>query len=427
MKLYAKIICLMVLVILPAAPAARAGIAFDAATRTIHAVGYPDWFPCTPALLLAADRRMGWDLVEYEPTADVYTVAANLAIGDNARTLTYFQLGAPNHPGETLAVSGNVTVAQGEIPEPYYRASQYTTRLQIGFPDQPDIQPALKLFSSKSAPHAIKVRGQLHVWHGAITAAMPDRDHMIGNPHLDLNADSLILHKATVSWVRGIMTFYARKTVYKEYRLEQTVFEHGGTAVMDAGRMAEARGCVFRDLDAAVLDWGSLDTVLRDCRFEGNRRNWHLRFTAQGVVCIDCELTPPLSGNIIIGAVDKKTGAARRPRAIIRRHIRVAALDRNSRPLSKVRVEVINEQHDRQAVDNGVAATGEDGHTPGAGQAGAILLTERLLRAGDAGEPEEQKFTYTIRAAAEDGRAAVRQNFAPTASWEVVTLIVEKE
>ncbi len=421
-----KEICLIILVILPAA-AGRAGIAYNADTRTIHIVGYPEWFPCTPAHLLAADCQMGWNLMGYDPAADIYTVTANLAIGDNERTVTYFQLGGSNCPRETLVVSGNVTVAQGEIPAPDYRNSRYVTRLQIGLPDQPNIQPALKLFSAKAAPHTITVRGQLHVWHGAITAAIPDSEHMIGNPHLDLNADSLILNQATVSWVRGIMTFYARQTAYKEYRLENTVFEHGGTALMDAGRMAAVRGCVFRHLDTAILDWGSLDTVLENCRFENNRRNWHLRFTNRGLVCIDCELTPPIVGDTIVNAVDKTTGIPRRPRVTVRRHVVAEVRDSRAQPLAGILVEAAAEQNGGPAIDFGQQRTGKDGRTPGAGAPGAILLTEYALYANDAKQPEQQNFSYTIRATAADGRAAVRQNFAPTASWEIVTLIVEKE
>lgn len=425
--LSARLLVLILAVLLPAAPVVRAGISYSPATRTIHVVGYPEWLPCTPAHLLAADRQMGWNLVAHDPAADIYTVSAHLAIGDNERTLTYFQLGGSNRPMETLAVSGNVTVAQGEIPAPDYRNSRFVTRLQIGVPDQPGIRPALKLFSAKAAPHTITVRGQLHVWHGTITAAIPDSEHMIGNPHLDLNADSLILHQATVSWVRGIMTYYARDTVYKQYRISDTVFEHGGTALMDAGRMSRVQGCTFRDLHTAILDWGSLDTVLENCRFENNRRNWHLRHTNRGLVCIDCELTPSLAGDSITNFVDQKTGAWRRPRVTVRRHVVAEVRDGQARPLAGALVEAAGEQGAGTAIDFGRQRTEKDGRTPAAGEPGAILLTERALYANDANQPEQQNFTYTFRATAADGRTAVRQNFAPTTSWAVVTLIVEKE
>ena len=93
-----------------AAAAAHAAAYYDETARCIRVADFPKYAPCTPATLLRMDRLYGWGKVRYDAATDTYTIAADLFIGSDDGSETYFQLGSAAHPRETLVMRGELVV-----------------------------------------------------------------------------------------------------------------------------------------------------------------------------------------------------------------------------------------------------------------------------------------------------------------------------
>jgi len=409
-------------------------IAFRRDANAIRITDYPRDVPCTLDNLLLADRMNGWGKVTYDAKTDTCVLDANLWIGDNDRTETFVRIGVAARPRETLLVRGDVVVwpyyVPGENPKPDWRpAETFANNLTIGDETDPAIRPTLKIHSEPGAEHSIYLGctprsntglergGQLHVFNGAVTAAVQDEQHAIGAPgkhrvvHL---RGQVILKNATYSWAADKMAYGLRNAV-----LENTTFEHAGTAIL--GRRHKLVGCVFRRLGTALLDYGDLDVTAVDCTFENNRRNWCLRFTDKGLTCIDCSLGQPGSPNEYHSWVHPQTSRKRYPWFVSRRHIVVEVVNAAGEPVEGALVKVVAAPDAPETVTNGEVRTDPSGRTPGKGQPGAILLTEIRKQATDApNRPTVTEYSYRITVNAPGLPGTTLNNLRPTTSWQLV-------
>ncbi len=419
-----------------------AGITYNPVNGVLRAVDYTAGWPCTPARLYAMDQACGWGKVVYDAAADTYTINADLWIGDNDQTDTYFQLGSREHPRERLVVKGNVVVypfhIAGQNPESSSRAApHHVNRLTVGVSNEAAITATLAIASEPGAEHSLFVAriprvgekyidgagGQLHVYNGTITAAIEEDTHAIGAPGdhriVALLGESIILHRATLSWMAGFMTYG------NVHGSRDTLFENGGTALIPG--KAEHVGAVFRNLKTAVLDNGSADVTLIDCVFTNNDRNWSLRYSDAGLTCIDCAWAPPKKGDLYRAWQDPKTKKIHTPIFMSRRHIVVAVTDNSGRVLTNAFVEVSAEQSGEDLIDNANVATDAFGKTPGWHQGQAILLTEEIRRATDVpNQPSVSTYSYGIRVTAPGYQPATVKAVKPNISWQVIPVVLWK-
>ena len=433
------------------AAAGFGGVLFDAEKNIIHATDFPAGLPCTLKLLLAADRQSGWGKVTYDEAGDAYTVAADIWIGANDGTETYFQIGGKKNPKETLIIKGNVVVypywVKGENEGVFYKVPRKVNRLQIGDPQDESVTAALKFDCErknqftfyigtfpKPGPKFTFVRGayggQLHVYNGIITAATQDAAHTFGSPKRGwgvMLGRSMILRNATLSWVSDFMAYGAEK---QNSQIVNTTFEHGGAALVN-GRQ-EATGCTFRNCGVALKDWGGLNATVTDCVFENNDYNWTLTHTEEGVTCIDCVIGKPKKGNIYTSIHNEKAKRKFYPKFASKRHIIVEVVGANGKPVPGAAVEAKCEQTleewEQKILDmteNSKRAVNDAGRTPKKGEERPILLTEVVERATDtANQPEVKEYAYTITAAAGGATGEVK-GFCPKKSWEVVRITLK--
>lgn len=431
-----------VLIALGALPA-NAAVYYDKPSNCLRVIDYPEQAPCTPAILAAIDRYNGWNIVRCEATTDTWTVDADLWIGSNDGTETYFQLGSRGHPREVLQVKGNVVVhpdwIQGvnEGAQWWYPKQRYVNRLTLGASNDPGIAATLSLDSITTNAHGVYVGlvpaapgrpavsgegGQLHVFHGTITALTPDTAHALAG--CTLIGNSLILRGATLSWINGHMSYGMNPRWLHPCIVEDTIFEHGGTATY--GGQMELSRCTLRDVQTAVADSGDLDAVFKDCVFSNNVCNWYLASGGKGLTCIDCAIAPA-RGNDIYQARDiPKTGQRQYPKIVSKRHVIVKVTDPAGNPVTNAVVTIANDQGERNAAEQNKAFVNVAGLTPGRGDWQAILLSEFLRQATDIeNKPAVKEYSYGLSVQAPGYEPAARAGYKPVKSWETITIVLK--
>ena len=421
---------------------AQAGILWLAERRILMVTDFPEAAPCTPERLWAVDRAHGWGIVTRDSSNDAYTVDADLWIGNNDGTETYFNLGSRNHPREVLQVRGNVVVypdwvaGVNEGEQWWYAKRRCVNRLTVGASNEPGIAATLSLDSATTNAHGIYVGmvpaavgrpaiqgegGQLHVFHGTLTALAPDAAHALSG--CTLLGNSLILHQATLSWIGGHMSYGLGPRWLHPCSVEETVFEHGGVATY-GGKLA-MNGCILRDVQTAVQDCGDLEAVFTDCVFSNNACNWQLSYSGQGLTCIDCAWTPPRHADEYRAWDNPQTKKRQYPAFISRRHVIVSVADGSGKPISNAVVDAGAEQPGTDLTEHARVGTDAAGKTPGPGQANAILLTEVIKQATDAlDQPAVREFSYQIKVTASGFQPAVKTNLMPTLRWQTIPVIM---
>lgn len=429
-------------------PSVRGAIEYDAALDAYRVSDYPKEYPCTPELLAQMDGLLGLGKVAPDRRTGVCTVTCNLLIGANDGTDTYFQLGSLERPRETLVMRGNLYVCPYHVTgesrhAQWWYARPRVNRLTIGDDGNPAIQAALKFDAPASderfwlvtgerpepnGKRTIGRGGQLMVWNGLVTATRPAKGHEIAG--LRLRGDGFVFVNSTLSWVKGMMTYGAYTGWRKTIRVVNSVFAHGGVAVI--GGKQELTNCRIAECDTAVLDYGSIDVVLRNCTLEGNRHNWNLRFPGKAspaLVCIDCDIGPPIEGNSMqqhetaaIRGFRAKGIPLRNPELIFKQHIVVRVIDAEGRSVPNAEIAVQPEQPGTDIDEGKRYRTDRAGRTSDHDGPEAVLLPEWRQTVTDAASPANAaQFTYTISAAAH-GRTAELKDIRPDRSWKVVTI-----
>ena len=403
----------LLLVLASPAPLHGRSITYDRQKNVIHVVGYPEHSPADMDSLLGWDASAKAGKVAYDPASDTYTVDASLWIGDETAPETFFRMGRKDHLSETVIVRGDVWVRPSKVV--YEQRNivlkrsdgrlPFINRLTIGDPDDASIQPVLKIACDKSGQYGVlvgfrqkneyKIRGELHVYNGTITAATQDKAHMLKSSRW--YGSDIRLINARISRINGLMTYGIGA---QNAEVRGTTFEHGGYALCNGNQLAV--DCTFRNLAAAVADYGSLDATLVNCSFQNNEHNWFLSgSSSRGVRMINCRLGPQKKPILIR---KNNTTAEQLKRRVCKTIypdfeeldslvIKVVDTDGKAIPGAIVGVECAD---DPEAVANGLTATDENGMTPSDPLNGAILITRRKLRATDIpNQPEETaNFSY---------------------------------
>lgn len=447
---YARIAVILGVSLL-SARGALAGIEYDVALDAYRVTDYPAEYPCTLKLLAEMDSLLGLAKVKRDPVTGVCTVACRLIIGGNDDTNTYFQIGSPERPEETLIMQADLYVCPYYIPgesphKQWWYGPQRVNRLTLGDEKRPEIRAALKFDGADQAKRlklftgvrpdgdgktTIGHGGQFMAWNALVTALHPSAEGSFGG--LSLRGDGFVFVDSVLSWVKGMMLYGASLAWRNTVRIAGSTFEHGDTAVI--GGKLELERCRFRHCGTAVLDYGSLGVVMRDCTFEDNRANWHLRFpgkTSPTLECIDCNIGPSQAANVMqrqetasTRALRDRVGTLQDAQFVSRRHLVVLAVDADGEPVHDAEISVRAEQPGADIDEGKRYRTNAEGRTADVAGPEALLLPDlRQVVTGKETPPETTRFTYTIAAAVGDRVASV-EGVRVDRSWRVVTLTLK--
>jgi len=357
---------------------------------------------------------------------------------------TYFQLGRADAPNETLIVQGHVSVypyfVKGANAAQLYSSRAAVNRLTLGCATNPAVRATLKIASAPGREHTLycggdpgllswgALGGQLHVYNSTITAALADETHAFGandpvqrsGPHVVMRG-GVTMRNAVISWFKGVALWSARSDYVA---VRDTVFEHGDSAFINsAGAEWDLRGCVFRQLRTAVLDWGGpVRATLTACAFSNNLVNWKLLKPDSRLVCVDCVFDDAANKRSYGAFAAQGKAGVKPPTFVSRRHLVVRALTAADTPVTNALVRVECEQAGwEHVVFHGQARTDAAGRTPGPESEQAILVTDVIEKAAAvAGKPEATRYTYAITVTAPGFEPSVRRGFQPAESWQIV-------
>ncbi len=412
---------------------AHAGAHYDAAANRIWVTDYPAAAPCTLATLARIDRICGWNKVHLE-TGGVYRVDADLCIGADDGTETFFNIGAAASPCDTLVLNGNLFV----LPCGMNAATGRTgiNRLTLGSAADSNLSAVIQVASSSNAPHSVYVgvkpegrharglySGQLHMFNSKITALTQDAAHALGAPFgyggVYLAGDSIRIRNSEISWAKGCLA--AGLVMHLDTRIENTVFAHAGSALSGYKETPHKHnlitGCTFRDCEVALKSPHSL-AVFSGCRFERNRRNWVVD-NCMELTLMGCVIAPPLESNLY-GRTDYAKAKQWQPRVVIKHDVAVMVRDPAGQPVANATVTITG-RADGQLV---VFTTGADGGVGGLASRGARLLARIESAVEGSEQPAVENFNYDLQAEAHGFQPGARLDFQPWAHPEGVVLVL---
>lgn len=429
------------LVLLAACAPGRANVQYDPERNCLWVTDFPEAYPCDMARLAAVDAVNGWGKIRHEAGSDTWTLDADLWIGTDDGTHTYFQLGDADHPTPSLILNGHLVVcpsvpAEKKAVNPVHTVNRFT----MGNATNSRVRATLKIHGEPPDGHSVFVgvipnkdkldrmdsySGQFYMFNSRLTAAVEDEAHRVGAKlgwgAVVMKGDSIRLKHSTIAWVKAVSGLMVRAGGHV---VEDMLFEHCGTAIAgywDNLGKKPIRGCTFRQCGTALSNPQSR-TVLINCSFISNDCHWRCASALTSLNLIDCAFDEPRKGNIHAFNADLANKGYRADVSATR-HVVMAARDADGTPINGV---VITVQCDQTGAKEHLV-TGADGKTPGRESGRAVMLTELTARpvAGtDAGEV--RRFTYTLSAAAAGYEPAVLSNYCPRTSWSEVGLTLRK-
>lgn len=409
----------------------EAGIHYLPERDVVWVVDFPRAHPCTPESLAAVDDARGWNKVAYDEAAQTCTVSCDLYIGRNDGSSTWFQVGSAERPTETLTVRGDLRVYSTwlaeENTESMYLGRQRTNRLTLGIPDDPSITASLLIDNEERAGHTIVIGGfsgygsenqggDLCAYHATIGPAgeVPVGQNERGANQMTFGGAGTV--EVIDCVVRGIAgrAFGAQFTAG---RFERTRFENCGVALH--GNYQEiVRGCIFTGCGTGIIAGSRNVLMLNGCAFEGNERNWSIGY--QHTILIDCSVDEWDRGSY---------SAEQQTWLVSKRHVVVKVVDVDGGPVEAARVTAsLGADVPVPEGDLVLATTGEGGLTPGAGEGGALMLSELKIAAPEAedGEPVRTDYVWTIEANKGDLIGRV-ENVTPRSSWQEIEITIAAE
>jgi len=424
-----------------AGPQAEGIIAYDAGQNRITVSGFPEEAPVTLMDVFDADQEKGWSRMRFEAGSQTFSLDASLWIGSREDYGTFFQIGVPERPNETLVLSGDLVVTPPRptgarvehwsdyAGERYDGAYRVSNRLTVGDPNDPSIRASIRIASSRKDEFSVMVQsdpppedpaerwyfpmGEIHLHNAILTSDTPHRNHTYtAEIHLAHLGGNYHLENSEISWWSGdlfrTVIVRMREQGPEARTARNMVFRNGGNA---SGPFA-AVDCEFRHLETARTNRGAVRGM-----FSNNRNNIMLTPAHTGITLLDCELGEsanpllvPKSGrdeawlrNYSVHKNSSYSELVLNPGVVEQKSVVVKVIDPDEQPVFGVAVIISNpDDLENLGVEVPLAVTGEDGLTPagGSGDAALIVTTRELRPTDDPAAPREVTFVYRLRAEA---------------------------
>ncbi len=407
---------------------AHAGtIAYDAAENRVWVSGFTEENPATLCDVLAADEDAGWGIVEHDRAEETFTLRAALWIGTDEDFGTFFQIGRPGFPRETLVLHGDLHVNPPRVSGQRYDLRYLVSnRLTLGDPARPDIQATVIMACAEPGQYSVRVSpgpmpedgmflpiGDWFMFHSRLRAADPEYSYRasIALSHAGINYH--IVASAFSNWsgtlFPSVVTRVGSWMPADVRALRGMRFENGGTVTSGSYLFGDS---LFRNLASGT----AIGDAIR-CRFERNRDHFRLAASHTGVVFTDCEFDAPEAPpsiprstrneawlrNYSVYRASEDFSLITNPGVIERVSLPVRVLDGRGRPVRRAFV-FVEAPHDTTglAVQRRFAATGPDGLTPDDAETRALVITRRERRpTNNPREPEVVTHTYRLRVEAD--------------------------
>ncbi len=396
----------VILFLMIAACLVKAGVTFDRESRTMCIVDFPETVPCRPLNLLRADRMNGWDVMSYDKTSDTYTLNANLRIGNNNSTHTYFQIGSPDHLSETLKVKGNIILYPEYVKgENESKGRDWINSLAVGVPGNKDSKACLRIVNGEKSKHTIYItripkpdgKGYLHkpftafggtlkVCNGTIGGIGSSPKECMGQPLL--YARKVYLENAVIENYKGCFT---TGCFPKTCEVKATVFRNGDMAVHNPG--FNMQDCTFENIGTAISGFGgAVRITLKNCVFKNNNRNFLLAYRGSVVDLVDCKVGEAKYPDNFQNRV---RGKKKLPPAMLlqSKNQKVMVSGPDGKPLAGMKVRITAKNADKSIYStSGITVT-----TDKNGSAVALLAISGKSIAKDAKTPSVQVYEYTVK------------------------------
>lgn len=378
-----------------AALGAEGRIAYDAQADTILVTGFTEGSPATLAALRKADAAGGWGVVAYDRASHTTAVHAHVTVGRTDGSSSFLRVGAPDRPGETLRMRGNLSLAPGK--EESWKVYVGHNTLMLGVEDDAGLAAKLLFDCEESGQFGLEigVGACLRAYNAIIAAAQLDGAHRASWKG---TGDYSRVIGCTVA---GFTRLYGFGTGYgADLRVRDTVFSDMDQGVVNGTQYFE--DCTFRRMGTAIRDGGGLSGMLVRCRFEANDVHWQLQYSRTGLRAVDCLFSPADEKRYVCtGHADPKTGAEHRPVFLAERHLVFEVTDAQGDAIEGARVTLTpaTPAH-AYAVAQGTAVTGADGRTPLPETKRALFVWDYLVQATETPEPERIDYTYVAEVTA---------------------------
>ncbi|MHC4873610.1 MAG: right-handed parallel beta-helix repeat-containing protein [Planctomycetota bacterium] len=411
-----KYISAITLLLLSASALCAGTIEYDGAEKAIKVNSFTEEKPATMQDLLAADQKEKWNIITFDEENKSYHINASLYIGSDNNLGTFVQIGSKENPAETVIIKGDVWIKPSK-KSLQRRDGSYaiTNRLTLGNEKDSSIKAVLKVECETRREFGIFIGlreqgkqpfrgGELFIFNSTITAATPDRDHMLrGNTrYKGMNtgwyANMVKIINSDISWVDGTLMYGVQQN---NSVIKGSTFTNCGHVLQNGKQLAI--NCKFINSDYAVSEGGCLDARIINCTFENNNYNFSLGgLMGYRVVLIDCEIGPQNKPINIKKNSMKPAEALRRKLPIYPAYselisIPVKVVNQQGKPVKEAIISVSCAE-DPEAVENGLMITDKEGMTAENTEDNVTLITRKKYKATDkAGEYSEFTYNYIVK------------------------------
>jgi|GEM_PF-6246147 len=379
---------------------ARAGFAsiqYNVERNIIWVADYPESFPCSMDRVLKADRLHGWGGVTYDPSNNAYILNAELRIGTDSGSDTYFQIGDRQHAKPTIIMAKDLVLMNGK------RGSDIAgsrNMLSVGNRQNNAIAPVLR-FAAERGLYISQVPAEkqpidrlgrtfttsspgaeIEIYNTLITCSQPDQK--FGTCFLRGNSVAL----------KGTRILRSSEGVYvhsepKQPVIENVVFEDCNTGLGHfwGWQGTLAKGCVFRNCTTALRDPNRI--LFQNCRFENNVQNWTIE-SADKVGFLDCSFgAPQKESEIGVGATARNNKWA--STVEINASVTLEIKDSRGNPIANARIIARDAQNQLEQHASGDKA----------GKATLVLAEKKIVGTDDVKRPAVTRYSYVLSVSAE--------------------------
>ena len=407
----------------------HAGITYDALSNTIKIHDYPEDMSCTLRILYNIDKMMKWGKVKLDSSSKTYVINANLLIGSDDGSETYFQIGDEDEKTSTLIINGNIIIhPTWLIKEKRFSGNNC---LKIGNKNDEDIKATVKFISPDSQRHSIqmgltvagkweggKYSGQLFIYNSTLTSA--EKNQLLGymgeryRPTM-LRGRVIHIVNSRISNIAGGIDGLGRNS---DTIIKKSIFENikGPIDYWDVLGRKPIVDCVFKNNDIAFLPQGG-KVVLRNCTFENNKRNF-LVSNVGALILINCNISPPQNKDIYRKS-NSKIALKRGWKAMLicKRSVNFSICDKNGKAIANAIIEIFDKE------GKSVCTTRSE---PG-GKA-QILLAQFSKQASDKPtEPIENKYWYKGKISANGFEDIKVDSIIPDKTGKVIKITLNKK